>query len=133
MSELRRSLISVVWNREEAAAVRTRNITTTHRGKFWKLLLPQQQSYYFQVCFRLSTEIFSYRLSSVQCPMSNVQAFLDDCEVSGKKFSSPRLRLTVSQTRPLVTRLLFLAHVGFCGKNKIPPQYEVNFSFSRKL
>merc|ERR1712083_532452 len=88
-----------VWNRDGEAAVRTGNITTTHRGKFWKLLLPSpRQSYYFQ-------------------------AFLDDCEVTGKKFASPRLRLSVSNTR-VVTRLMFLAHVGFCGKNNIPPQYE---------
>ena len=62
----------------------------------------------------------------------SVQAFLDDCEVTGKKFASPRLRLTVTHSRALVTRLMFLAHVGFCGKNNIPPQYEVKFSCSRK-
>ena len=61
------------------------------------------------------------------------QAFLDDCDVSGKKFASPRLRLTVSNSKVLVTRLMFLAHVGFCGKNNIPPQYEVNFLFLKKI
>ena len=63
----------------------------------------------------------------------SVQAFLDDCDVSGKRFASPRLRLTLSHSKVLVTRLIFLSHVGFCGKNNVPPQYEVNFSFQKKI
>ena len=40
-------IISVVWNTD--GAVRDRNVTTTEDGKFWKVLLPSKQSYYFQV------------------------------------------------------------------------------------
>ena len=82
----------------------------------------QIESYYFQVCSKLWTEN----------SLMSVQAFLDDCDVSGKRFASPRLRLTLSHSKVLVTRLIFLSHVGFCGKNNVPPQYEVNFSFQKK-
>jgi len=48
----------------------------------------------------------------------------EDCEYSGKKFASSRLRVLVTENAPVSTRLIFLRHVGFCDKQSVPSGFQ---------
>jgi len=91
----------VVWNPDGSR--RGKNVTSFSTGEYWRLLLPGR---------RVNTGESSFR----------IQAFLDDCEVSGRRYASFNDRVIVSEKDPLVVKHLFLRHVGFCGVPEIVEQ-----------
>ena len=86
----------MVWNPD--GTLREKNCTTSVDGEYWKVLLPSPLPY-------------------------RMQAVYEDCEGSGKKFASSKLRVLVTENAPVSTRLIFLRHVGFCDKQAVPSGY----------
>ena len=86
-----------VWNPD--GKLRGKNSTTSENGEYWKVLLPSPSPY-------------------------KMQAVFEDCDGSGLKYASSKLRVLVTEKSPISTRLIFLRHVGFCEKKAVPAGYE---------
>ena len=87
----------MVWNPD--GSLRGKNSTTSDGGEYWKLLLPSKSPY-------------------------KMQAVFEDCEGSGFKYASSKLRVLITENSPVSTRLIFLRHVGFCDKMTVPQEFE---------
>jgi len=92
----------VVWNPDGSR--RTKNVTTFATGEFWRMVIPGN------------------RINSVY----KIQAFYDDCEGSGRRYASLQHKVLVTKRSPLVTKNLFMRHVGFCGISNLAQTDNVN-------
>ena len=91
-----------MWNPD--GTKRLKNVATSDRGEFWRILLPGARN-------RNTYQI---------------QAKLDDCGQfgSGRIYESPKYNASLSDKKSLVVKNLKLKQVGFCSGNQLGGLYD---------